>query len=107
MKNLLPARVALPGATAEEGEAISFVQTLLGEAVAHERHLRRQQTGMARAMVALGKPVFRGVAKPATRPNKRTRYAATMKARSGYLARMARPATFAVDGNGVAERIAS
>lgn len=72
-------RVSVPGA---DEEAVSFVQTLLGEAESHERHVRMQQRGMAAAMMLLGKPIFRGVRKPAKRPTKNVRHMARVAARS-------------------------
>lgn len=72
-------RVSLPGVNPEE---VSFVQTLLGEAEAQRAHVRRQQKGLALAMVRLGKPIARPSRKKA-RPTKHVRHMRAIAQRSG------------------------
>lgn len=84
-KDLTPAapltRITIPGVT--DGPGTEIGRAILGEAAAHRAHLRREQKGLARAMVALGKPIFRGVPKKAPKPGANARYAARMQARTG------------------------
>lgn len=71
--------ITLPGVEQDAREAVTMMTALTRS---QESHTRTQQRRMAEAMVALGKPIFRGVAKAAKRPTVNERYAAKMRARS-------------------------
>ena len=74
-------RVSLPGV---DEESVSFVRTLLGEAEALKAHTRRQQKGLALAMVRLGKPIARSStpARKRRKVTKHVRHVRAMKARA-------------------------
>lgn len=73
-------RITLPGV-----EVDPVIRKALDDAEAHDAFIRRQQRLMARAMVALGKPVFRSGKAKRRKASKNLAYAAKMQTRSAYL----------------------
>lgn len=68
--------------SAEERESADALAEILKAAEEESGFRRAAQWRMAGAMVALGKPIFRGVRKPAPKPTRHVRHMARMKARA-------------------------
>lgn len=73
-------RVTLPGI-----EPSPEVEAMIRAHDEHQEHIARQKKGIAYAMVALGKPVFRPRRRPRRRPTAHVRHARRMAARAYYL----------------------
>lgn len=73
-------RVTVPGI-----EVPDEIRAIIEQGAEHEAHVRRQQTGIAQAMLRLGKPIFRRARKAPARPSAHVRRTASARARSSYL----------------------
>jgi hypothetical protein len=78
-------RVEIPDLTPEERDAVEALRVQFDAGEAHAAFIREQQKGIARAMVALGKPIFRGKPKRRKKPTKNVRHVQRVKTRVASL----------------------